>query len=172
MNFGAFTNSKIYSPVLTYIDNYDEIAFIRKLELKTTNDPNLLIANYLVEKYVTIRESYKYSEIEEQKLFIENNSTSFLSLNFDNYMNISNIKSPMLLYGQKDTLNIVIRNVYLKLDDANIPTRAKIEFDVYKNSDFLSNRTVEMEFYMSDILSLKKDENMNFEFSVFKYNLL
>ena len=172
MNMGILLDSKIVYPVLTHIDNYDEVAFIKKLQSKKTDDPNVLIANYLVEKYVTIRESYNYENLNEQKLFIDKNSTSFLSLSFNNYIDISNIKSPLLLYGKKDKLNVSIKNIDLKIDDSNIPKEAIVNFDIYKNYDLLSTQSIEMEFYMSDALSLRKDDGGNFEFSVFKYNIL
>ena len=172
MNKKILIDPRIISPVVIYIDNYDEVAFIRKLQSNNTNDPNILIANYLVEKYAMIRESYSYENLQEQTSFIRNNSTSFLSLKFEEYMSILNIHSPLLLYGKQNKLNVVIKNIHLKMDDANSPTNAKAELSIYRNNDLLLEKTIEIEFYMSDTLSLEKQKSGNFKFLVFKYHAI
>ena len=46
MNLGILIDSRIPRPVITYINNYDDIAFIKKLKSSETKNPNILIANY------------------------------------------------------------------------------------------------------------------------------
>jgi type IV secretory pathway component VirB8 len=172
MNKEILIDSKIISPILIYKDNYDEFGLIKKLKSPETENQNLLISKYLVEKYVSIRESYDFDNLNEQKLFIRNNSTAFLFLNFENDISISNINSPLLLYGKRDKISVLIKNVDLKIDDGNVPTKAKVEFSLYKNNDFLLDKKINMEFYMSDVLSVIKEDEKKFEFLVFQYNVL
>lgn len=170
-NKDILIDSTIKAPTIAYIDNYDEVAFIRKLESSVTEDPNFLIANYLVEKYVISRESYDFSGLEEQKKFIKNNSTSFLYLNFEDYLSISNIGSPLLLYGERERLNVLIKNIVLQADETGVPTKAKVVFDVYRGQELISTKTANIEFYLSDAVVLKKQKSSNFVFTIFRYKV-
>ena len=177
MNMGILMDSKIPAPVVTYIDNYDDIAFIKKLKLKDSTDPNLIVANYLVEKYVTIRESYNFNDLDFQRKFLLNNSTSFLYLEYEQYTDVSNPTSPLLIYGKDEILTVDIQNVKVMQDDSELPTRADVLFKVYrraigKNKLLLGTYNANVEFYMNDIYSIKKQENATFNFSVLRYSVI
>lgn len=65
------------------------------------NNPLASIADIMLRKYVTQRETYDYNDLKKQFIYIKNNSTRIVFRRFYNYMNINNASSPVLLY-QKD----------------------------------------------------------------------
>ena len=177
MNLGILVDSRIPKPVITYINNYDDIAFIQKLQSNKTKNPNILISNYLVEKYITIKESYDYNDLDFQKKFLFNASTSFLYLDYESNISIANPKSPLLLYGNNTTLIPEIKNLNIIADESGIPNKAEAIFDLYKKSPgeskiFMSSYKVKMEFYMNDIYSIKKQNSSDFVFSVLRYSII
>ncbi len=177
MNLGILIDSRIPRPVITYINNYDDIAFIKKLKSSETKNPNILIANYLVEKYVIIKESYNYGNLDFQKKFLFNTSTSFLYLDYESSISISNPTSPLLLYGNNETLLAEIKSLSIVADESGIPNKADVVFYLYKKSPgkaqiMISSYKVKMEFYMNDILSIKKQNSSDFIFSVLRYSVI
>jgi type IV secretory pathway component VirB8 len=177
LNLGILVDSRIPRPVVTYINNYDDIAFIQKLKSKTTKNPNILIANYLVEKYIIIKESYDYNNLDFQKKFLFNTSTSFLFLDYENNISISNPTSPLLVYGKDEILTSEVKNLQVISDDSGLPNKAEADCDLYKKSPgglkvLLSSYKVKMEFYMNDIYSIKKQNSSDFIFSVLRYSVI
>ena len=177
MNIGILVDSRIPKPVITYINNYDDIAFIQKLKSNKTKNPNILIANYLVEKYITIKESYDYDDLDFQKKFLFNTSTSFLYLDYEYNISIANPLSPLLLYGKSATLSPEIKNLNIIADESGVPNKAEATFDLYKKSQgenkiLISSYKVKMEFYMNDVYSIKKQNSSDFVFSVLRYSTI
>jgi type IV secretory pathway component VirB8 len=176
MNLGILIDSKIPVPVVTHINHYDEIAFIKKLKSRYTVNPNILVANYLIEKYVTIRESYSYNDLDFQKKFLFNNSTSFLYLDYEQHINVSNPTSPLLMYGKDESLITDVKSIQIIKDDSGLPTKAEVVFDLYKRSPgknkmLIRSYNANVEFYMNDIYAIKKQNTSNFTFSVLRYSV-
>ena len=154
----------------------NSLVIINKDIIRTKN-PNILIANYLVEKYITIKESYDYSDLDFQKKFLFNTSTSFLYLDYESNISITNPTSPLLLYGNNTTLIPEIKNLNIIADESGIPNKADAIFDLYKKSPgeskiLMSSYKVKMEFYMNDIYSIKKQNSSDFVFSVLRYSVI
>lgn len=64
------------------------------------------IADTMIRNYVKTRENYRYSNLKNQFIFIQNNSSRLVFRKFYNYMNIDNPSSPIMIY-QKNTINNV-----------------------------------------------------------------
>jgi type IV secretory pathway component VirB8 len=173
-NYETFVERKIPSRVITYINNYDEIAFIRELKSKNTENPNILVANYLVAKYIEIKESYDYSNLEFQKKFLFNNSTSFLYLDYESNISLSNPISPLLLYGKNESLIAEVDKVEIISNERMIPNKAEAIFSLYRSTNgkkiYLDSYDVKMEFFMNDIFSIVENKSSNFTFSVLRYS--
>ena len=120
----------------------------------------------MIEKYITIRESYSYNDLDFQKKFLFNNSTSFLYLEYEENINVSNPTSPLLIYGKDESLVTDVKSIQIINDDSGLPTKAEVVFDVYKRSPgknkvLLKSYNANIEFYMSDIYAIKKQNTQN-----------
>ncbi len=169
MNTDVLVDHRVIAPVVTYTDNYDEIAFIRKLQIAGIDDPNILVANYLIEKYIIAMESYDFKNIDEQKMFIKSNSSSFLYMNFDDYMSIDDSSSPILLYGMRDKINVAIKSIDIKSDESGVPNMANVKFATFKNDVLLEEKQAVIEFYIDNVFNVSKTKDAKFNFLVFKY---
>ena len=177
LNLDLILDPKIPVPLVTHIDNYNEIAFVKSLKSKSTVNPNILVANYLAEKYVEIRESYSYKDLENKRMFVMNNSTGFLYLEYEEGLSVSNPKSPLLMYGKNEVLITKIKKVETTNDDSGLPSRAEVKFDLYKIGAnqirvMVGSYTANLEFYMNDIYAIRKQKSSNFIFSVLRYNVM
>lgn len=177
MNYGILIDSRIPAPIVSYTNHYNDISFARRLKYRNSKDPNTLIANYLIEKYVSIRESYRYNELDFQKVFLLNNSTSFLYLEYEKNLEILNPSSPLLLYGKNEIIIPKIKKVQIFNDDSGLPNKAEVKFELERlsqasGSKSLGSYSANLEFYMSNVYAVKKQNSDNFAFSVLRYNVI
>lgn len=170
LNYATLSEKPIIAKIVANIDSSDEMSIIRSLKTKNIKDPNLLIAYYLIEKYVTIRESYSYSNLDYQKNFLFNNSTSFIYIDYKKSIDLTNSSSPIILFGTRNIINIEIDNILVKLDDNRFPNKAEVTFhliDVARKK-IIGYYQAELEFFMNNVYFVTPDAT-RFTFTMLRY---
>jgi len=137
------------------------------------NNPLASIADIMLRKYVTQRETYDYNDLKKQFIYIKNNSTRIVFRRFYNYMNINNASSPVLLY-QKDIKRTVsiISSTFLS------DTKTEIKFhSIARNitgdivEDMIWRAVVDYEIDQIDT-NLPPESRFNFAMTDYQVQLL
>jgi type IV secretory pathway component VirB8 len=148
------------------LENYPVIKNIAKPE-KTTKE---VVLEYLCDRYVKAIESYNYSNLIYNYNFIFRSSSKQL---FDNYyqnLAISNPNSPLVLYQDTKTVEIIIidTNVQVSTGSAIVKFN-KIVRDAQNKELSNTYLTSNLNFYI-DNYDFSKSINSRLNFIVTKYN--
>jgi len=137
------------------------------------NNPLASIADIMLRKYVTQRETYDYNDLKKQFIYIKNNSTRIVFRRFYNYMNINNASSTVLLY-QKD----IKRTVSIISSTSLSDTKTEIKFhSIARNitgdivEDMIWRAVVDYEIDQIDT-NLPPESRFNFAVTDYQVQLL
>ena len=137
-----------------------------------SEDPIKSLVAALVENYIKIREEYDYDKLQEQFLYVKNNSTRFIYTAFYNSMDLNNSKSPILNYRRDLVRKITILSTKF-INDSNIEIDFKA--DVYAKGNLyksLGSSTWKANLKITiDDLNNRLALSGKFNFSVINYVL-
>ena len=134
---------------------------------KTTKQ---VVAEYLCGRYIKAMESYTYSDLAYSYNFIFRSSSKQL---FDNYyqnLAISNPNSPLVLYQDTKTVEVIILDTNVQVETGNAVVRFnKIVRDAQNKQLSNTNLVTNMSFYL-DNYDFSKSINSRLNFIVTKYD--
>lgn len=167
-------------PVFKFVTpkDIDYISRIKPLNPNKKTDPYTAVAQYLIENYLIQKESYNYNNIKQQNLFILNNSSRSIYRTHQNYINLSNANSPLLIYQHNISKNVKILDTRLYSDSRGLPTYSDITFDIIETDNNNNNKIINtygpfrasLTFDISD-LRLANKNLVPFSFKVIKYEV-
>lgn len=169
VNYKKMILNTNFFTVSAYIKDSNETVKATQLSANNIKDPNLLIAKYLINRYISIRESLEKNSPEFQKKFILNNSSSLVYFNYKK--EIENIGENNLFLNKKynDKIYGQINNIQFLINKNKIPYKAIAQYTLtnpnYPNESSLYNSIykVEIDFVMDNIFFINKESNyLNF----------
>ena len=157
-------------PLILAMPNADDRQPVITLKPNKTVEPQMLVTNYLLRKYIIDRESYAFDKVERQIAIIHNNSSKLVAKKFENYIKIQNPDSPILLYQTSISREIEIISTKKVMNDYNnwhVKYRAILIDE--ENNKIESLWLANVFFNISDIEALIANKE-KFEFLVTEYN--
>ena len=142
-------------------DDADEVHHIKSL-FNSDQSIEEVIARYMIERYVNLRETYNPQLLEDQNWLKLLNNINGLSSHqtFETYLNYmlphQNPKSPILQYRFNTIVSTKIENIQMTQFSLSKPIAAKVSFNSTKcNSEYAvcttENWIVKLQFDMSNI---------------------
>ena len=164
---------KILYPFSSYSDSATELISIKKLEMQGTKDSNILISNYLIEKYVSIRESYDYKSLDYQDSFLFNNSSSEVYFEYKKNIDSNNLDSSILKYHDNNSIEAKVTKITIKLNENYIPTQAIVNFErINIESDTSEGQYYSIiDFLTDDISLISNASNGKINFKIIDYKV-
>jgi type IV secretory pathway component VirB8 len=158
---------------MTLDDTIDFQPVIKELNSSTdtNNDPYKVISEYLVSKYVKIRESYSYNDLEKQLRKIKNNSTKHIYKEFYDSISLDNPNSPVLLYQRAANRIITIKSVTTSEDNSIIVSFDAIIDNKHQDNQATTSWVANVSFSMSDINYLLQNNHNKFYFFINNYQV-
>ena len=173
--FSSFPLTSTTPLVLEADHDFGEFPIIQKIDINKNESINTAVARILLNKYVETRESYNYTNLENQKLYLKNNSSHLVYNQFLNTIDLYNDNSPISKLKEEGKRKIVILSTDITIDKdtlagfALISFRAK-SFTKGQTSD-IHIQTVRASFSLLDVyLSMYK--SLPLEFMVSSYEII
>lgn len=169
-------NKKVEFAIFT--DNsLDYYSRILKLQQKDDLNTEELIAKYLINYYVIMRENYDFNNLKEQEEYIKNNSSKQAFKNFKNYMSLTNVNSPILVFQKRIKKSIKITSIDFpqEYNYGMTPEYAVVKFiakvydplsGITRDSTWLAN----VNFYLPNIKNVINNRS-SFQFIVNDYRV-
>ncbi len=158
-----------YATFLNNQSNAQKAAKVTKAD-GVRNDSLLSIVKILVEGYVNAYESYEYSNMDNQKLYLKNASTRLVFKNFEDYMSTDNVNSPVLRYQKDGQRDIKINSIkFINQNEAHVSFNSigkDATNQIFENIDWVA--TVAFE---SDPIRLGIPSDSPFHFIVTDYKV-
>jgi type IV secretory pathway component VirB8 len=168
--FTSSTKSEVLESTYT-VNLQDTIKQEAKFQaLDSDIKPSLALNNYMLQYYVTTRESYNFNELDVQLTKMSNLSTLEVYNQFRNFMSINNVKSPQFIY-QKDNTRVIsnISIKYISPYSAQVSFTATSNWTAYNQQD-KAQWVANVNFAVSDLQQLLNSKSKTLDFVVTSYS--
>jgi type IV secretory pathway component VirB8 len=165
LNYDQFSLEPEPFRVSSYLDTSSETMNIKKLKDKKEKNTNILIARYILSKYVLAYESLKKEEIEANERFILENSSNLIYFSYKKRNETLDENNPFINSARNQNIFFEIEDIKFFLNDENLPFKGIVSV-VQKNlkNELEQKRfKIEIDFLMDNILFINKDfDRLNF----------
>lgn len=135
------------------------------------NDSLLSITDIFIRNYVERREAYNFVNIENQEQFVQNNSTKIVYRDFENYMSINNVNSPLIRYKHYARRDVKVISTNYNEDKTEVVvtfSSKAIDNDGNVIENMVWQATIN---YDIDKIDLNLQPNTTFNFTVTEYHV-
>lgn len=165
-------------PVVVKVDDsLEHYTAIHRLNEKSSDnvDPYNAVAQYLVEHYVRIRESYDYTQFEPQYLRMRGASSKKVFREFQQEMSLENPNSRTVRLGRHSTRTVQVVKFQFA-EDNELMHKAWVTFETQTmggNQDAIKEMwAAEISFTMTDVATARSSKKMEFRVTNYKVKKL
>ncbi len=128
------------------------------------------VAKIFLETYVEIREGYKYEDLANRMLYVQNTSTKVVFNRYNDYLSLENPQSPVLRLQRYANRFVEVYDIrFLSYDKAILKFVAR---SIEDSGKVIEENNWEAEFsFVIDKIDLKMAENTPFNFIVSDYKV-
>jgi len=176
-----YSNTKPADPTVDYVLFSEDISKTYSVIVPPTSDdtlpPQTRLTQYVLGKYITIRESYDIHNLDNQLEFVRNTTDARDFLVYQNSVSINNPTSPQMIYQDLYNKTIDVHKINI-LKNLNVDNSQKAIVYFQSNLTNLTTNEIKTQYFVAtidfkidNIQNLMEKDSSKMNFLVLNYNL-